>query len=217
MFEFFHLALAIGPLAVYWIVMGCIRVRSRPMVVSGGRDTFVLAMGLLGVVAIGPMELFFPRAAASILGPKVWLFLLLLYLLAVLLVILASRPRLIVYGLDAEELKHVLQGLLADLDTGTSWLGESVKSPALGVVAIVEKAGPGRISQLLAVHHRQHLPGWLQVERALAYRVTSMVVSDRRAGFFYLVLGLAVLGVAGFSLGHDPKLTMQSMQEMLRW
>lgn len=186
------------------------------MVVSGGRDLTLLALGLVGMVAVGPMELFFPRAAASVLGPKVWLLLMMLYGLVVMLTVLASRPRLIVYGLGVEELQDHLQVLMQEMDRETRWLGESVQAPQLGISAIVEAAGPGKVSHLLAVSHRQHLPGWVSLERQLMKRLRGTQVARGRGGWWYLVMGIGVLGVGLLLILQDPSDTMQSMRDMLR-
>ena len=66
--EGFYLALAVGPLALYLLLIGTIRLRPHPFVTTGAKDTATLAIGLLGLVMIGPMELFFPQQAAVNLG-----------------------------------------------------------------------------------------------------------------------------------------------------
>ena len=105
MFDLFHIAIALCPLSAYLLLIGYIRCRKHPLVVSGGREVATFALGISGLIAIGPMELFFPRAAASILGEKVWFLLAILYVLSVVMVILASRPRLTVYGVKLEDLQ----------------------------------------------------------------------------------------------------------------
>lgn len=217
MIESFHVAIALAPIAVYFLMIAWVRLIPRPLVVSGGRDIATLAIGLSGAVAIGPMELFFPRAAASILGSKVWLLLFLLYVLCVLLAILASRPRLVIYGLGVQELHEHLQVTLQELDPGTSWMGEHVHAPSLGISAIVEKAGPGKVSQLMAVSHRQDLRGWFAVEQCLVKRFQSVKIHTMPTGFFYLTLGLMTLAIASFALLRDPVATAESMRQMMRF
>ncbi len=163
------------------------------------------------------MELFFPRAAATLLGPRVWLLLLILYLLSVLLIVLASKPRLIVYGMTREELDEHLHSAFQELDPQTQWMGEHVQSASLGVSAIVEKAGPGRVSQIVAVSHRQDLRGWVMLEKNLMARLHSVQINTRSLGGLYLITGLLVLAIASLALIHDPVATAESMQHMLRY
>ena len=56
-------------------------------------------------VAIGPIELFFPRAAYSLLGDWVWIVLIALYFFVLMLIALNTSPKLVVYGLDHGKLR----------------------------------------------------------------------------------------------------------------
>src|SRR6056297_912316 len=87
--EPFPLILAFLPLSAYLLLIGMIRLVAAPVVTTGGRDLGALAVGISGLVAIGPAELFFPGPAAASMGAYVWLVLLLFYILAVSLVILS--------------------------------------------------------------------------------------------------------------------------------
>ena len=63
-----HLAIALGPLAVYFLLVGMINLSSRPLVTTGARDAAALGVGLSGLVFAGPMELFLPEDAAIHFG-----------------------------------------------------------------------------------------------------------------------------------------------------
>ncbi len=212
----FHIAVALGPLAIYLLVVAMVRLMPKPLVVSGGRDIATMSMALIGFAMVGPMELFFPKAAAMVLGPKVWIMLFLLYVLGVLMVILAAKPRLIVYGLDEEELEEHLRALLAELDPQAEWLGENVQSGVLGISALVESAGPGRLSQIAAISHRQNLKGWFALEQALVMRLRGHSVADRVHGWKYLVVGALLLVVVLSAMMYDPNESLRAMKEMLR-
>src|SRR5688572_189670 len=93
-----HACVALGPLATYLLVLGAINLSRRPLLTTGGRDAAALALALAGLAAAGPMELFMPERAAVYIGGWVWVLLLTVYFLAVVLLILSMRPRLIVYN-----------------------------------------------------------------------------------------------------------------------
>ena len=95
MLDLLRFAIAILPLAAYFNVLGLMRLRSAPTVVSGAMDLLLLGLALLGVVAIGPIELFFPRAAYSLLGIWIWIVLIALYCFVLMLVALNTAPKLV--------------------------------------------------------------------------------------------------------------------------
>ncbi len=66
----FHIAVALGPLAIYLLVVAMVRLMPKPLVVSGGRDIATMSMALIGFAMVGPMELFFPKAAAMVFRPE---------------------------------------------------------------------------------------------------------------------------------------------------
>lgn len=119
--EPFLLLLAILPLAAYFLLLGCMRLWFGPLVTTGGRDFAALALALSGVIAVGPLELFFPAAAATRLGPYVWIFLLLFYVLSVWLTVLSMQPRLVIYGATAKEVCGPLLLAARHLDESASW------------------------------------------------------------------------------------------------
>jgi hypothetical protein len=216
MIDSFHIAVALIPLATYFLVVGIIRLQNRPMLTTGGREIAALAFALIGFAAIGPMELFFPRAAVMWLGPKVWLMLSILYALCVLLVILNSRPRIIVYGLNGEELVEIALRVFQRIDPKAQWLGNQVLSTDLGIQATVETAGPGRVSHVVCAGRFQDFEGWLLLERELAIELREVRISTRPAGQLFLMASLILFAVAGFSLLKDPQATAQAMRLMLR-
>ena len=104
----FRLCLAVGPVAVYFLLLGAINLSRRPLLVSGVRDAASLALAVSGLIIIGPMALFFPYSAEARFGPHVWLMLLALYALIVVLWLLLLRPRLVIYNILADKLRPIL-------------------------------------------------------------------------------------------------------------
>ena len=58
-----HLCIALGPLAVYLLLLGIINLMPRPFMTSGARDTAALSIAISGFVVAGPMELFLPGSS----------------------------------------------------------------------------------------------------------------------------------------------------------
>ncbi len=100
----FSLLLAAVPLISYLGVIAAIRVSGRSLITTGGRDVAAMGVAIAGLIAIGPAELFFPTAAATVFGPIIWIWLSMFYALCVALVALTVRGRLVVYGRSAEEM-----------------------------------------------------------------------------------------------------------------
>ena len=103
-FEPFSLLLAMVPLIGYLLLMGSIRVSGNTLITTGARDIAALGLAVSGLVAVGPAELFFPMAAAAAFGPFVWIVLIVFYVLCVALVAMTSKPKLVTYGRDADEM-----------------------------------------------------------------------------------------------------------------
>ena len=104
----FRLAIALVPVAAYVLLLGVINARRRPFMTSGGSDLAALGVATSGLMFVGPLELFRPMAATRELGNYIWPMLLMFYWLWLVLVVLLSRPRLVVYNITMEELHPVL-------------------------------------------------------------------------------------------------------------
>ena len=69
--EPFTLLLSLTPLWIHVLVIAVIRLSGRFCVSTGGREIAMLAFAVSGLIAVGPVELFFPMAAAAVFGPMV--------------------------------------------------------------------------------------------------------------------------------------------------
>ena len=112
----FRLCLALGPMAMYLLLLGSINLARRPRLVSGVRDAATVALAVSGLIIVGPMELFFPFRAAARFGPHVWLLLLALYALCTILWLLMLRPRLVIYNISVDKLRPILADAVDSLD-----------------------------------------------------------------------------------------------------
>ncbi|MCC9603116.1 hypothetical protein LOC67_21410 [Stieleria sp. JC731] len=118
--EPFFLLIAWLPLIAYLLLLASIRLSGRVLVTTGGRDIAAMGFAICGLVAVGPGELFFPKAAAATFGPWVWVALSSFYALIVTLIALTTRPRLVVYGRTPEQILEPLLAAARELDPDAS-------------------------------------------------------------------------------------------------
>lgn len=118
MFEPFPALLAFTPLILYLFALAILRIGGFVWVTTGVRDFTLVLAAISGMIVIGPMELFFPNATASLLGVWVWIPLLSLYLLFACLLLLGTSKKLVVYGRTAEQVYPALVQAASKLDSG---------------------------------------------------------------------------------------------------
>ena len=211
-----QLAVALGPLALYLIILGVINLRRRPLLVSGALDAAGLAMAVAGFVVVGPMQLFLPEAAAVRFGAYIWLLLLSFYGLCVTLYILVARPRLIVYNHSAEGVKALLTELAPRLDSESKWAGDSLLMPQLGVHMHLEPYSPMRNVSLVAAGERQSYSGWQRLQTELGTALRTAEVAPNPRGFTFLACGLLMIGYPAWLMVMNPSAVAAQLKEMLR-
>ncbi|MEN6405007.1 MAG: hypothetical protein ABFC77_00895 [Thermoguttaceae bacterium] len=207
----FRLCLAVGPVAVYLLLLGAVQLSRRPLLVSGGRDAAALALALAGLVIVGPMELFFPFAAAAQLGSQVWLLLLGLYALGVVLTLLLLRPRLVIYNMSADQLRPVLADLVDVMDGDARWAGDSLVLPGLDVQLYLDSFAAFRCVSLVAIGRRQNHQGWRRLETALGNTLAREEVARNPRSLGLIAVSLAMLGWIVWTVSQDPEAIAQSL------
>ncbi len=157
------LAIACVPLALYLVRLGMLNLRRRPAVVSGALDAAWLAFGITGLVIIGPLNLFLPDAATQRFGPYVWLLVLGFYSLSVMLYLLVARPRLVVFNIQPEKLRGVLDEVIHRLDSQAQVAGDAIHAPQLAVQLHLDVAPTMRNISLVATGDQQSQSGWTRL------------------------------------------------------
>lgn len=212
----FRFCLALLPLGIYLIVLGGLQLSRRPILVSGARDLAALGLGVAGIVVIGPIELFLPRAAAATFGVYIWPLLISFYVLTVTLVVLMARPRLTAYNVSLDELRPLLGEVALGLDAEARWAGSSLSLPRLGVELHIEEFPAMHNVTLVAAHDRQRFEGWQRLDRALRLRLAQLRVARNPRGVLLLAAGLLLFSAAYARVAFDPIATVHAFRQMIR-
>ena len=211
-----HFCIAVGPLAVYLLLLGVMNLRGRPLVTTGARDAAALGIGLVGFVIAGPMELFFPEGAASRFGGWVWLMLIVFYGLCVSLVVLLMRSRIVVYNISLEQLRPILTSVAMKLDKRSRWNGDSLIMPERRVHLHVEPVEALRNIQLTAGGNQQSFEGWQALEQELSVALKRISVGPNLIGIPFLIASaMLAIGTAAWML-NDQAAVAKALETLWR-
>lgn len=211
-----HFCIAIAPLSVYLVMLGILNLQRRSFVTTGARDAAALGIAISGLVVAGPMELFFPESAASQYGSFVWILLLAFYGLCVSLVVLLMRSRIVIYNINSEQLRPILNQVAIDLDKKSRWTGDSLLIPDLNVHLHLEPVDWLRNVQLTSGGINQSFGGWRKLEIELRSALRPIRVRSNILGIgFLLVAGLLAVASASWMIS-DPQSVAQSLDNILR-
>jgi hypothetical protein len=212
-----HVCIALGPVAMYLLVLGAINLSQRPFLTTGTRDVITLGIAISGFAIAGPMELFLPVRAVGFLGPVItWSLMLAIYVLGLVLVVLMLRPRLVIYNITGDQLLPILDELARRLDPAASWAGQSLSLPSLGVHLNVEPLQWMRNVQLTSAGPHQNYAGWRLFEAELAAALKPVRGTSNSAGIFLATTGLALVVTITYWLWRDPSGVQQALSQMLR-
>jgi hypothetical protein len=193
--DYLRFAIALAPMGIYWILIGYLYQRRNPMLINAAQDTLLLGLGVIGFVAIGPVELFFPTAAYSVLGDWTWFFLLCLYGFVVLFLALNRRPQWTLYGASSMALRGILERVLQEQQIEHSWQGMILVVPEIGLRGIVEPANvTDGSAHLTACGRDQDIAGWNRLERWVVQKLSSELSS--RGGWVWIVAGMATIALS---------------------
>jgi len=212
----FSACLAFGPLAIYLILLGLINLGRRPLVIGGTRETLSLGLALAGLIIVGPMQLFMPEQAAARFGEIVWIMLLGFYVLCLTLIVMLSRPRLVVYNISPQELRLALDAAARRIDADAVWAGKTLCLPLARVHLHVENFPPLGNVALLATGSDQSPGGWRRLEMALRETLRQAPGAAGPHGFWMLVSGVLTLVALAYWVADDPQTIAQGIERMLR-
>ncbi len=208
-------AVAIIPVAIYFMLIGVLRLRTRPMVTSGWRDTLTLGIASAGLVAVGPMQLFTPPQAVERWHSWVWVALICLYVLGLTLILLSGKPRLIAYGLDYVQFRDVLFQAAKMVDDQSHWSADVLSMPLSGMQLAVEGTGSSRVQQATHVGMLQNLDDWMKLEGAFVRMGGKTTCPRSVAGWPLLIVGSGLLLSSIIPLIRDPAAALAQLQNFL--
>lgn len=211
-----HLCIALGPVAIYFLLLGSINLSRRPFVTSGSRDSAALGIAIGGFIVAGPMELFLPESAAVRMGFWVWPTCIAFYILCLSLAVLLMRPRIVIYNVTFEQLRPSLADIVLRLDSESRWAGDSLVMPNLGVQLTVESQGMMKNVQLAAAGTEQSFQGWRLLEAELSTVLRSAKGTRNPYGMSLIMFGLLLGASVIWWLSSDPQGVQQALNEMLR-
>lgn len=187
--------IALVPLACYLAALAWAHLRWRPVVLAGMVDAALLAIGVSGLAAVGPLALLVPAAGGS---PLSWTVLVLLFALCVAVCVLVSRPRLVVYNITVEQFRPLVAEVVAALDGEARWAGETAALPGRGFQLHIEGNGPLRVVSVVNVGERSSPEGWGEFTRRLRRAVRRARVRRGPWGAVFAVSGVATLLLAAW-------------------
>ncbi len=208
-------AIAVIPLAAYLGVIGWVNCRRRPLVTSGACDLTALGIGLLGLVFVGPIELFRPELATTQFLNYIWALLIGLYLLWIALAAMVSRPRLVVYNMTPEELRPMLSDAAGTVDTSFRWAGDCLVLPKLGVQLYIDGFTLLRNTSLISSGPRQSLEGWHLLAKHLRSNLKTVTVLPHPPGLAILALAVLLLLACELRLANGTDQIAETLQELM--
>ncbi|HMP78748.1 MAG TPA: hypothetical protein PKD54_04810 [Pirellulaceae bacterium] len=204
------------PLAVYCLMLALLHLRQQPFVTTGARDSAALGIAIVGLVAVGPMELFFPEGAAIHFGFYIWPLLFLFYGLCVSLVVLLMRPRLVVYNVTTDQLRPLLTEIAGEMDQKSRWTADSLIIPNRRIHLCVESVEWLNTVQIVSTGSRQSLEGWRELESRLKAASKTVKVRPSVWGLGFLVVAISI-AIAGFVwMALDTQSVAQVWRDLLR-
>ena len=213
----FPLLLALLPLVAYLGTLGAIRASGRALVTTGGRDTAALAVAVAGLVAVGPLELFFPSMSAAIMGPLVWVPLALLYSLCVSLYIIVRPQRLVVYGRASDQVFDAAVRAAQKIDSAATGNAEThhITLPTIKVNLRLDGYHGQDPCQVIAFEPNLAPKFWSLLLSSLREEVQQIPASTPRPAFAMLLVAVAVGGFLLWQGIDDRALVVEGFREWL--
>ena len=187
------------------------------MVTSGHRDIVALAIGVSGLLFVGPLELFFPQAAYGALGGTVvWTMLIAFFTLTLLLITMIVRPRVVVYGSTIDQLRDPLLRAAKSLDPDARIDGDQVWLPKFDTGLRLDVMSPTDTPQILPTAVIVSPRFWQQIRKAIRTEVSTLENTAADKGILLLLIGLLMIAIVGLQMYLQPGEIVAGFRSMLR-
>jgi hypothetical protein len=212
----FRTCLALGPLAVYALLLAVMHLSRRAWVVNGNRDLITLGVAVSGFVIVGPIELLMPAEHWVAHRGYAWLVVFVLYVVVLSLIALLGRPRITVYNVTPSILRPVLAQIAASLDPQARWAGNSLVLPQMDMELHVEAMSPMQTVSIVATHEEQELIGWKRLEIELINTLRGVERTRNPWGYLFITLAVVFGGIVTAQLIVFPAEVAEGFKEMMR-
>lgn len=216
-FEPFPLLLALVPLIGYLTVMGLIRVSGSTLITTGARDIAALGLAISGLVAVGPIELFFPMAAATAFGALVWIVLATFYALCVALLAMTSKPKLVAYGRTPEEVYEPLLRAAKQIDPETVGDDKQLHLRLPNAKVHLHCSGQPGLDFAHVTSLEQNVPiaFWSRLLSRLRTEVASTPKTSPRSGYAMLMFGIGLAAILLWQGYEKQTLVVEGFRDWL--
>lgn len=191
----FYFVVATMPFALYLLALAWLHGRKRPTLVTGGRDFVALALSVVGVLFIGPLQIVPTYRSWIAWGVGAWVLVALLFIFAVAAVQMALRPRFVVYNTSADALRKTLSRTAIELDSDARWSGDAMNMPGLGVQFFLDDSPRGRATSIVAIGRDVSQTGWKRLRDALDASLEASETPKRRLWAFFAISGFVLLAL----------------------
>lgn len=196
--------LALGPLGIYLLLMGFLNLVRRPVLLTGVQDRILLGLAIVGLIVVGPVDLFLPLPVYAAYGSAVWLIAIVLMSLVISLAILTAPPKIVILNAPLHQVRSIISETAVDLDSDARWAGDCLLLPNLGVQCTLITWPAWRNVTLAAVGASQDFQGWRRFGLALNRRLEAVEVRPNYRALLLVVLGGGVFSLSAFSAFRDP-------------
>ena len=184
----------LGP-GLYLLLIASFHLRRHPVVLAGGWDLLLLAAAVAAPAIVGPLDLVQPAHPAwpwRLILPTVG------FVFLVAVVVLAARPRIVVYNITLEQMRPVVAEIAAALDPAARWAGETVALPDRGVQVHLDARSRLRSMSLVAVGARTSPEAWAEFGRRVRQAARRLPVQRSPWAGLFAALGLGITALAAW-------------------
>tara|TARA_R110002073_G_scaffold114210_2_gene251300 strand:- start:4697 stop:5359 length:663 start_codon:yes stop_codon:yes gene_type:complete len=213
----FTMLLALLPLIGYLILIGGIRASGRALITTGPRDVAAIGIAVSGLIAVGPVELFFPAPAASMFGPWVWFAIAAFYFLCLTLIAITSTPKLVIYGRSADQVFPALLTAARHLDPAATGDAAALRvvMPTIKVQLRIDGQSGADSAQIFAFEPNLTSQFWYQLQAHLRAEVPKQPVPRNLGGVSMLIAAGCLIGLLLWHSSGREELVVEGFRKWL--